>query len=167
MQFSVIKKGDVSARDVIKCEVCGLEAFRYSFFADKGWHRCVVSPVGTPTPTKENILFKSGAASSKIPRYDLIPRIALTKLSDRFEKGVEKHKERAWNARSQNQECLTDLEFVVARAAHAIDHASKLIEKLTGVLPDDGDDDAGAIIWAGACLCAAVEALKAKRDATN
>lgn len=108
--------------------------------------------------THETILFKSGAVSSRIPRYDLIPRAALKRVADRFELGLVKHKERSWNARAANQECLHDKEFLIARAAHAIDHAFKLIAKLEGLTPEDGDDDAAAIAWAGFCLCEGTEA---------
>ena len=105
------------------------------------------------------MIFKSGASSSKIPRYDLIPPEALRKLADRFELGVERHGERAWNARS-NQAPLLDKEFVIARASHAIGHAYKLIQKIhTGDFTDE-DDDAAAIAWAGVCLSEAVDAIK-------
>lgn len=109
------------------------------------------------TTTVETVSFISGAVSSRIPRYDLIPRAALKRVADRFELGLLKHKERSWNARAANQQCLEDKEFLIARAAHAIDHAYKLIAKLEGFLPNDGDDDAAAIAWAGICLCEGTE----------
>jgi hypothetical protein len=104
----------------------------------------------------EGVVFKSGAASSKIPRLDLIPRKALLRVAGRFELGLERHGERSWNAAS-SQACLEDREFLIYRAAHVIDHALKLIAKLRGQLPDDGDDDAAAIAWGGICLCEATE----------
>lgn len=107
--------------------------------------------------TQETVWFKSGATSSRIPRYDLIPRAALKRVADRFELGLVRHGEHSWNARAANQECLQDKEFLIARAAHAIDHALKLIAKLEGLSPEDGDDDAAAIAWAGICLCAGTE----------
>jgi hypothetical protein len=69
----------------------------------------------------------------------------LKRVADRFELGLRKHGERSWNARAANQQCLEDREFLIARAAHAIDHALKLIAKLEGLSPEDGDDDAAAI----------------------
>ena len=104
--------------------------------------------------TEEKVIFKSGAASTKIPRLDLVPREALIRLADRFELGLAKYGERAWNAAS-SQACLEDKEWLIARAAHVIDHALKLIGKLRGQLPEDGDDDAAAIAWGGVCLCEA------------
>ncbi len=106
------------------------------------------------TPTIEK--FKSGATSSKIPRFDLIPYRAMCRLAARFELGLERHKEGAWNGRSK-QDSLTDREFIIQRAAHAMHHAAKLIAKLEGRIPDDGDDDAGAIMWAGMLLSEATE----------
>lgn len=89
---------------------------------------------------------------SKIPRLELIPRAALLRLAERFELGIENYKEKSWNALSPNQECLGDREMAIARTAHAMDHASKLLAILSGQIPDDGDDHAGAILWAGAFL---------------
>jgi hypothetical protein len=114
---------------------------------------------------EDTITFQSGAASSKQPRIDLIPYKALCRVADRFELGVTKHGERAWNARSDNQDVLKDREFVIARAAHAALHAMRLIAILEGTLPDDGDDDAGAIAWAGICLCGAdIDLLKKVKE---
>ena len=95
--------------------------------------------------------------SSKIPRFDLIPRSALVRLSGRFELGIERHGSKAWNASVSGHPALSDKEAIVVRAAHAIDHASKLIAILTGQMPDDGDDHASAIMWAGAFLCESSE----------
>lgn len=108
-----------------------------------------------PFGKSESLIFTSGAASSKIPRYDLIPHNALKRLAKRFELGLERHKERSWNGRS-SQEALLDKEWIIARAAHAIDHAFKLLTKLHKGLPLE-DDDAAAIAWAGICLCEATQ----------
>jgi hypothetical protein len=116
------------------------------------------------TVTQETVSFTGGAVSSRIPRYDLIPRGALKRVADRFELGLQKHGERAWNARTANQQCLEDKEFLIARAAHAIDHALKLIAKLEGLSPADGDDDAAAIAWAGICLCEGTKMLPPPGD---
>lgn len=109
------------------------------------------------------VTFPSGVTSSKIPRFDLIPRNALIGLAGRFELGEETHKENTWNA-STSQDCLTDKAFILARAGHAIDHAFKLIAKLHGRLPDNGDDDASAIAWAGIFLFEAIAALKKEKE---
>ena len=112
---------------------------------------------------KEKLTFDSGASSSKIPRFDLIPRSALIRLARRFELGLERHKDGCWNARS-SQKALLDKEWVIARAAHVVDHALKLIDKLEGRLPEDGDDDAAAIAWGGICLSEATEKDKIIKD---
>lgn len=109
----------------------------------------------------KKVLFQSGAASSKIPRWDLIPPAALRRLAKRFELGLEKHGDRSWNARSK-QDALQDREWVIARASHAIDHALKFLEKYASGKPDDGDDDASAIAWAGICLMMATEKKEEK-----
>lgn len=102
---------------------------------------------------------KRYSKGSKIPRLELIPREALVRLAARFELGVVNYQDKAWNGLSPNQECLADQEMAIARAAHVLDHASKLIAILSGQIPDDGDDHAGAILWAGAFL-ASVAARK-------
>lgn len=94
---------------------------------------------------------------SKIPGLELIPRCALVRLAARFELGVENYQEKAWNALSPNQECLGDKGMQIARAAHLMDHASKLIAILSGQIPDDGDDHTGAILWAGAFLASCAD----------
>jgi hypothetical protein len=95
--------------------------------------------------------------SSRIPRFDMIPREALVRLSARFELGQERHKDKAWSASKPDHPALSDREAIITRAAHAIDHASKLIAILTGQIPDDGDDHASGIMWAGTFLCASKE----------
>lgn len=92
-------------------------------------------------------------SSSKIPRFDLIPRSALVKLANRLELGLERHKEKSWNAQSANKfEVENSPDFVIARVAHVIDHATKMMDKLLGLSPIDGDDDASAIMWGGTFL---------------
>lgn len=107
----------------------------------------------------EKVRFPSGATSSKVPRLELIPFAALCRLAARFELGIERHGDDAWNALSK-QECLRDREFAIARAGHVMHHAARLIAKLTGRIPDDGDDDAAAVMWGGAFLCEATAALR-------
>lgn len=117
---------------------------------------------------KQLLPFAGGAvSSSKIPRLDLIPYRSIVRLAARFELGLERHGEKAWNALSSNQQVLTDRDFVIARAAHAANHALLLIGKLTGCIPDDGDDDAAAIMWSGACLCEATRALAETKPTLN
>lgn len=107
------------------------------------------------------------AASTKGPAFHLIPTDALAQLADRFELGVARKGDRAWNALSKNQEILTNREFVIERISHIIHHAMKLRDKING---DDfagmeEDSDAGAIAWGGIFLLSAVSALlKEKRS---
>lgn len=94
---------------------------------------CPRKEVSFMVDTQETVCFKSGATSSRIPRYDLIPRAALKRVADRFGLGLVRHGEHSWNARAANQECLQDKELLIARAARAIDHALKLIANLEGL----------------------------------
>ncbi len=107
--------------------------------------------------SEEKVIFKGGASSSKIPRFDLIPRQALVRLAKRYELGIEKHGENAWNIGNENQAPLDDKEWIIARLAHVIDHATKAIDKIRGHAPIDEDDDAAAIMWGGSVLVAATE----------
>jgi len=121
------------------------------------------SPYVTPA-AESKVSFPSGATSSRIPRYDLIPYAALIRVAGRFALGEVNHGPKSWNALS-SQAALEDREFIIARAAHVIHHAYKLIAKLSGQLPEDDDDDAAAIAWGGVFLC---EATKNKlKDAIN
>jgi hypothetical protein len=116
----------------------------------------VARPMSVPESTPL-VTFSSGASSSRVPRLDLIPRRALNRIALRFEEGITKHKERAWNAR-QNPQALQDKEFLIARCVHAIHHALRLIDKLEGrPVPNPEDDDAAALGWAGICLTEATE----------
>ena len=130
-------------------------------------------------PVGSTIAFAGGkATSSKIPRFDLIPREALVRLADRFKAGIERHKEKAWNALSDNQECLQDVDMILARVGHVIDHATKLRDMLVqcgavksgslGSTEFIGDDDAAAILWGGAFLvCACPVAKSIVKTPTN
>lgn len=110
-------------------------------------------------PEKKEIPFASGVSSSKVPRLELMPYEALVRTAARYEAGIERKGDAAWNALSKNQECLTDRAFIMARLGHVLHHASRLQAKLLGYIPDDGDDDAAAIAWAGQFLCCATAAL--------
>jgi len=93
--------------------------------------------------TQETISFTSGTVSSRIPRYDLIPRAALKRVADRFELGFVKDKERSWNARAANQQGVEDKEF--------------LMDAKLERLKSNDDDDAAAIALACICLCEGTE----------
>lgn len=100
------------------------------------------------------------AVSSKIPPLHLIPTLALECLANRFQKGIERKGDKSWNAISTNQSILTNREFAIERTAHVIQHAMKLRDKLLSgedLLGDD--DDAGAIMWAGAFFACVGAAL--------
>ena len=100
---------------------------------------------------KDTIVQFKHTTGSKQPRFDLIPYGALKALADRFELGEQKHGPKTWNGRSK-QDGLADDEWIYARAAHVINHALLYIAKMSGTIPDDGDDDAAAIMWGGTCL---------------
>ena len=99
-----------------------------------------------------------GAKSSPVPRLDLIPYRALVSMAARFEKGLQRYDRNNWRKGTGN------LEYVLERLAHLQAHAAILSEKLQGIRPDDGDDDVGAILWAGAFLAEAQFALECQKD---
>lgn len=121
--------------------------------------------MGTELNDEQKLIGK--VLSTKGPALHLIPMEALVGLADRFEKGVERKGEGAWNALSANQECLVDREFLLDRISHLITHALKFRDQLVrGVKPDEESmyDNAGAVAFGGALLlCAAKEvAFEAK-----
>jgi hypothetical protein len=81
--------------------------------------------------------------------------------------GEHRWVKRSWNARSENQDCLQDKEFVISRIVHVINHAYVLLDKVMGKMEDDGDDDAAAIAWNGIFLCEATETTKAPTITTE
>lgn len=89
--------------------------------------------------------------SSVKPRFALIPSHALEALAARFELGEEKHKGKTWNALA-DQKALENRDWILSRAEHAIYHIYRYIGKMEGLIIDDGDDDAAAIMWAGTVL---------------
>jgi hypothetical protein len=110
---------------------------------------------------EEKQMFTSGAVSTKKPRFDLIPVEGLIRAADRFELGLWKYKNGAYNARG-NQKPLLDKEWLIARASHGIDHLYKCIRELqSGVF--DEDDNAGAVAWCGLILAAARTAFFKQR----
>ena len=144
----------------LNCKTCG------TYMQINGEH-ILYCPKCFPDKTTMSLSFPSGAASSKIPRFDLIPYISLVELADRCELGLLRHKEKSWNAASKNQDVLLDEEFIIARAMHAVNHALKYVAKLRGQTPPDDDNDASAIMWAGMCLIAANERRRVKKGNAN
>ena len=110
---------------------------------------------------KEEITFKSGAKSSREPRFELIPYEGSVRIARRFELGIERKGEASWNALS-SQTPLTDMEFIMSRLGHVVNHAKKLQAIINGEIPDDGDDHAAAIGWSGYFLCSVTRALTEK-----
>lgn len=95
--------------------------------------------------------------STKLARFELIPKSALISLADRFELGIERKGEGAWNTLTlQNSDCTTDKAFAIERLSHCIHHCYDAIYKLIheGDNPgkEAGEEDAGAILFAGAVL---------------
>jgi hypothetical protein len=101
--------------------------------------------------------------SSVKPRFALIPSHALEALAARFELGEEKHKGKSWNALA-DQKSLENRDWILSRAEHAIYHIYKYISKMEGLIPDDGDDDAAAIMWAGTVLSEAKRLYNHRKD---
>lgn len=105
--------------------------------------------------------FSSGVTSTKQPRLSLIPHAGLVNAAKRFELGLQKHGDKAWNNLSNNQVALVDREWLIERASHAIEHCYRMIEYLKGFGTGEDLDaalgDAGAIAWAGLVLGEALE----------
>lgn len=100
---------------------------------------------------EDKIVTPSGATSSKCPRFDLIPIEAIIRLANRFELGEIKHGHNNW------RKGINDKQYILERTCHIIHHAIKFMHKLDHLLPDDGDDDVGAILWGAAFLCEATK----------
>ena len=90
--------------------------------------------------------------SSYCPPFNLIPLSALVCLAKRYELGAKKYGPHSW---IDNMDRI-GVEYVIERLNHTVYHCLKLISKLENRIPWDGDDDASAILWGGAC---AAEAL--------
>lgn len=117
-----------------------------------------------PQPVEKKKIFKSGTTSTTKPRFELLPYEGLKRAAIRYELGLQKHGDRAWNALSPNQVALTDKEWLIERCSHGIQHLYNLIEKLNGrVELTAGEDDAGAVAWCGLTLSAAVTVLEAEQ----
>jgi hypothetical protein len=96
--------------------------------------------------TEVVVVSKGGATSSKIPGIDQIPYSAIIALAKRYSLGEQKHGRDNW------KQGLDDKKYMIERLGHVINHAYKQIAILQGDIPDDGDDNAGAIMWGGAML---------------
>lgn len=107
-------------------------------------------------------------ASSKCPAFHLIPTVALLRLVQRFELGQERKKDKAWNA-TTDQSVLLDRAWVMERLNHVIKHALDLRDKLSrnDLAAIESEDDAAAIMWAGAFLCAATDAACGTRSSDS
>lgn len=104
-------------------------------------------------------IFASGAkSSSNAKRFDLIPRVALEKLADRFELGLLKYD--AFNYRKG----LHDKEFIIDRLNHLQMHMQALLAPQTN--EEIEDDNIGAILWA-ASFIAEVESQQSSKDILN
>lgn len=100
--------------------------------------------------------FGSGATSTKQPRLSLIPHQGLVNAALRFELGLERHGEKAFNALS-NQKPLSDIEWLIERCSHSIEHLYRLIDFLKEPDMDanaliEAQGDAGAVAWCGLVL---------------
>lgn len=104
------------------------------------------------------VISKDGATSSACPDFSLIPLDALIALAERYSLGVQKHGKDNW------RKGLTDKDYVIQRLNHGIYHALKMINKLEGKIENDGDDDAGAIMWCGAFASEAAKIHLKKED---
>ena len=101
-------------------------------------------------------------SSTKVPPIHLIPTVALTSLAGRFQAGIERKGDGAWNALSPNQEVLTDKEFLIERCDHIILHTLLVRDQLArGESPGEESlsHNAGAVLFGGALMACAAEAL--------
>lgn len=101
---------------------------------------------------KEELQDFGKTSATKKPCFGLIPYASLCALAERFELGEKKHAEKAWNGLSKNQDGLDNPAWVRSRVEHIINHAFLYLQKMEGLIPDDGDDDAAAIMFGGCVL---------------
>lgn len=91
--------------------------------------------------------------STKLPRLELIPKSALEALANRFELGVERKGDGAWNALTLDKnETLINKDFVLDRLSHTIHHCYDAIRKIIKGVELEGEEDAGAILFGGSVL---------------
>jgi len=114
--------------------------------------------------------------SSRIPRYEMIPPVAIRALANRFEYGYEIRGGEAWNAGSVDQTVLVNVEWLRTRLAHGIDHALRMMEVLNTATSEgkqaliinastyqklsEMQEDAAALMFAGALMVCAADAFK-------
>jgi len=103
------------------------------------------------------VTLQCGATASEAPEFHYIPIQALIRLAKRFADGAKKHEPFGWMRGLVGRPSLPprpspEVEYMLARSNHVIFHALKFQAKLQGLLPQDGDDDAAAIMWGGAVL---------------
>jgi hypothetical protein len=98
--------------------------------------------------------FPSGVTSTKQTRLALIPHRGLINAAKRFEEGLQKHGDKAWNALSPNQAALTDVDWLIERCSHGIEHLYRIIDELRfrNVGAEGLLGDAGAVAWCGLVL---------------
>ena len=99
--------------------------------------------------------FTSGVTSTKQIRLSLIPHRGLVNAAKRFELGLERHGEKAWNNLSENQSALQDRDWLIERCSHGIEHLYRLIDFYAGkggISLEDAKGDAGAAAWCGLVL---------------
>jgi hypothetical protein len=90
-------------------------------------------------------VFKSGATSSgQLPRFDLIPRVTLDSLGERYTKGAINYGD--FNYRKG----FDDKAFILDRINHGINHIGALMSPRNKEEWDD--DNIGAILWFGSFL---------------
>lgn len=112
------------------------------------------------------VKFKSGATGTKGHRYELIPKQGLACAADRFELGLEKHPQGCYNALT-SQAPLEDIDWLIARAAHAVEHLYNIIHHLRHGDMQDAYGDAGAVSFAGLIIGEAITHDRLKREKEN
>jgi len=111
------------------------------------------------------ITLACGATASVAPQFQYLPLNAILKMCKRFADGAKKHEPFGWMRGLVGRPPLPpipspEMEYALERANHVIYHTLKYQRKLQGLLPDDGDDDAAAIMWGGSVLSELRESLK-------
>lgn len=112
----------------------------------------------------------AGIGSTKVPLFHLIPLDALEGIADRFEEGTIRKGDKAWNATTSNQECLTNKDFLLERISHVIHHAMKLRDQLVRGVQDGEEsmyENAGSIGFGGCLLICAAKKLEAGLSAVD
>lgn len=91
---------------------------------------------------EDKAIFKSGAMrSSRVPRFDLIPREGLRRLAERYTVGAVRYGDNNW------KNGANDAEYIAQAKAHLIQHVWDYLE--TG---NATDDNLAAIAWGAFAL---------------